>query len=144
MEHRIDILLVCQLLYCLYDHEWMCVCAWRRPIIVQPNITDLILYMTTLWPTWFLQQISLVRNCDKTQAELFALFEIYAVCVSFAMPLFVGAAFKLSAFGHRHQCLLILWWRQAISFWFSFSFSIWFSFTFTVGEGTPTASSLFH
>jgi len=25
MEHRIDILLVCQLLYCLYDHEWVCV-----------------------------------------------------------------------------------------------------------------------
>lgn len=105
MGHRIGIWLVCQLLYCLYScvcvfvYSSLCVCVCGRlfgclpafvlfhskngPIIVQPNITDLILDRTTEWPdwrqeqeqggmwmrmaTWFLQQISLFRYCVKTQ-----------------------------------------------------------------------------
>lgn len=111
MGHRIGIWLVCQLLYCLLSCGCICiyrvarcVCecvtvwvivwvsafvlfhSWKRAIIAQPNITDLILDRTTEWPqsngewrmaTWFLQQISLFRYCVKTQHYS----KIYAACV---------------------------------------------------------------
>lgn len=78
MGHRIGIWLVCQLLYCLWSCGCICiynmyivaccVCecvtvwvivwvsafvlflSWKRAIIAQPNITDLILDRTTEWP----------------------------------------------------------------------------------------------
>lgn len=82
--------------------------------------------------TWFLQQISLFRYCVKTQHY----FKIYAACV-------VGGGgydFKFCrhwlwlriryrhphrlAHRHPHRCLLILWWRQKISFLAAHSHSL--------------------
>lgn len=169
MGHRIGIWLVCQLLYCLLSCGCICiyrvarcVCecvtvwvivwvsafvlfhSWKRAIIAQPNITDLILDRTTEWPqsngewrmaTWFLQQISLFRYCVKTQHYS----KIYAACVVCGWGLWFQILSTLtlaSAFGirhrhphrlphrHLHRCLLILWWRQKISFLAAHSHSL--------------------
>lgn len=120
--------------------------SWKRAIIAQPNITDLILDRTTEWPQsngeWWMANGK--RQLDfSNKLVYFAIASRRNIIPKFmrhASSRGGGYDFKFCrhwlwlpiryrhphrlAHRHPHRCLLILWWRQKISFLAAHSHSL--------------------